>query len=85
MKTVTVHDAETDFDALLAEVERGEEVVIARNGMPVARLSKIEDAPKRPERGAWRKFPGWENFKYDPAIFAPMTDEEMREEGWPVD
>jgi hypothetical protein len=28
--------------------------------------------------------PGWENFVYDPAIFAPMTDEELREEGWPI-
>jgi prevent-host-death family protein len=81
MKTVNVHQAKSTLSALLAEVEKGEEIVIARNGQPIARLTRVE-APKRPVRGEWRSLPGWENFKYDPAIFAPMTDKEMEEEGW---
>ena len=38
MKTVNVHEAKTTLSVLLNEVEHGEEVTIARNGVPVARL-----------------------------------------------
>ncbi len=38
MKTVTVDEARADLDALLREVERGEEVSITREGRGVARL-----------------------------------------------
>lgn len=39
MKHVTITEAEAQFDRLVAEVEQtGDEVVITRNGAPVARL-----------------------------------------------
>ena len=38
MIQVNVHEAKTTLSALLVEVEKGEEVVIARNGVPVAKL-----------------------------------------------
>ena len=38
MVTVNVHEAKTQLSRLLARVEAGEEVTIARNGAPVARL-----------------------------------------------
>ena len=38
MVMVNVHQAKTQFSRLLARAEAGEEVVIARNGNPVARL-----------------------------------------------
>ncbi|MDE2990020.1 MAG: type II toxin-antitoxin system Phd/YefM family antitoxin [Chloroflexota bacterium] len=38
MATVDVHQAKTHLSRLLAQVEAGEEVTIARNGKPVARL-----------------------------------------------
>ena len=38
MAMVNVHQAKTHLSQLLQEVERGEEVVIARTGVPVARL-----------------------------------------------
>jgi prevent-host-death family protein len=79
MKTVNVHEAKTTLSQLLADVERGEDVVIARNGVPVARLSAIQPAISR-ERGLWRTYPGWE--AYDPAVLAPMTDKEIEDEGW---
>ena len=37
-KQVNVHQAKTELSKLLLEVERGHEVVIARNGTPVAKL-----------------------------------------------
>ena len=44
-----MHDAKTKLSELVAAVERGEEVIIARNGTPAARLVAItaEHAPVR--------------------------------------
>ena len=81
MKTVNVHEAKSTLSALLALVEQGEEVVIARNGEPVAKLSPYQP-PQTRQKGAWRRLPGWEGFHYDPTIFAPMTDQEIEDEGW---
>jgi prevent-host-death family protein len=38
---VTIHEAKTQLSKLIAAVERGEEVVIARRDKPVARLSAV--------------------------------------------
>lgn len=38
MELVNIHQAKTHLSQLLQEVERGKEVVIARAGVPVARL-----------------------------------------------
>jgi prevent-host-death family protein len=85
MKTVSVLEAKTHLSALLEEVrEGGAEVVITRRGEPVARLCPIAPARVEREPGDWRRYPGWENFVFDPAVFAPMTEEEMKAEGWPV-
>jgi prevent-host-death family protein len=48
MRTVNVHDAKTQLSALLAAVEAGEEIVIARSGEPVARLVPYGAAASRP-------------------------------------
>jgi prevent-host-death family protein len=81
MKTVNVHEAKTTLSQLLAEVEQGEEVVIARNGVPVARLTAIRPAISR-DPGLWQSYPGWEGYVYDPTVLAPMTDKEIEDEGW---
>lgn len=38
---VTIHEAKTQLSKLIAAVERGEEVIIARRDKPVARLSPV--------------------------------------------
>ena len=38
MAMVNVHQAKTHLSQLLQEVEQGQEVVIARSGVPIARL-----------------------------------------------
>lgn len=51
---VNIHDAKTHFSKLLERVARGEEVVIARAGHPIARLVAYAP-PSGPRRsGAWR-------------------------------
>lgn len=45
---VTIHEAKTQLSRLIAAVERGEEVVIARRDKPVARLvPAVKMRPKR--------------------------------------
>lgn len=74
--TVNVHDAKTQLSKLLAEVERGEDVVIARRGQPVARLVRYERKQRAPL--GWLKLPGP---PIDESVFDPMTDDELREWG----
>ena len=52
--TVNVYDAKTQLSQLLNRVEQGEEIVIARNGRPVARLAPL--AARQPDRvpGLWK-------------------------------
>jgi prevent-host-death family protein len=47
MTTMNVHEAKTHLSRLLARVERGERIVIARAGKPVAMLIPYADAPPR--------------------------------------
>jgi prevent-host-death family protein len=48
VKPVNVHEAKTHLSRLLARVEAGEEIVIARGGRPVARLVPVaqQTAPR---------------------------------------
>lgn len=50
MHQVNIHEAKTHLSRLLEEAESGEEVVIARNGKPVARLVPVQQArqPRKP-------------------------------------
>jgi len=73
---VNVHEAKSTLSALLARVEQGEDVVIARNGQPVATLTRVVPELKR-VAGAWRALPGWSDYIYGPSVFAPMTDSEL--------
>jgi prevent-host-death family protein len=46
MTTVNMHEAKTRLSQLVARVEAGEDVVIARAGKPVAKLTSVS-APER--------------------------------------
>ena len=50
MDTINIHAAKTHLSRLLERVERGEEILIARNGLPVARLAPLAPAERRPGR-----------------------------------
>lgn len=49
MRTVNIHEAKTHLSRLLEAVAKGEEVVIAKAGKPMARLVPLEgeEKPKR--------------------------------------
>jgi prevent-host-death family protein len=44
VQVFNIHEAKTHFSRLLELIERGEEVVIARSGQPVARLTAYRPA-----------------------------------------
>ena len=44
---MNVHEAKTQLSRLLLKVASGEEIIIARDGTPVARLVRYEETPKK--------------------------------------
>jgi prevent-host-death family protein len=53
MKIVNMHEAKTTLSQLVEQAESGEDVVLARAGLPVARIVAIR-ANDRRQLGQWR-------------------------------
>jgi prevent-host-death family protein len=51
---VNIHQAKTQFSRLVERAEAGEEIVIARDGRPVARLVPLRARKQSREPGLWR-------------------------------
>ncbi len=47
MSVYNLNDAKTHLSSLIEAVQKGEEVIIARYGVPVAKLSRIQKPSKR--------------------------------------
>lgn len=71
---VTIHEAKTQLSRLIAAVERGEEVIIARRDEPVVRLSMVEEFSGKTRIGGLkgRKFKMGANFDA-PALNAEIA------------
>ena len=67
---VNVHYAKTHLSRLLAEVERGQEIVLARDGTPVAKLVPF---PAKKSRLTYGDFKGRISIADD--FDAPLPDE----------
>lgn len=79
MPYVTVPEAQAQLPMLLAKAEAGEEIVIARNGKPVARIVGYQ-APQydSPPRGVRRSGVLKGKIHIDDDLFAkPLPDEEL--------
>jgi prevent-host-death family protein len=72
MSIVNVHQAKTHLSRLLAQVEAGEEIVIARRGKPVARLVSCKPRGKRQPDVLKGKIVLPEGF------FDPLSEEELK-------
>lgn len=68
---VNMHDAKTHFSKLVARVEEGEEIVIARGGRPCARLVPL--APETPTLGTMKG--RWAEL--DDGFFAPLSGDDL--------
>ena len=65
MTTVTIHEAKTHMSRLLARVEAGEEIVIARRNLEIAKLVPLH--PPLPKRRTPGRFA-------DPAVKGLLDD-----------
>lgn len=70
---VNIHEAKTHLSRLLQRVAAGEEVTIARSGVPVARLVAVEPGAKRPLGFARGEV--WVAADFD----APLPDDLLKE------
>ena len=74
VKSVNINEAKTQLAQLLQRVEAGEEIIIARDGKPVARLTRLEPTePKRLKEG-WAKDIMTVSDDFD----APLPDDVLR-------
>jgi len=78
MTVVNVHAAKTNLSKLLDRALRGEDVVIARAGKPLVRLTPVEVRPLGP------RVPGqlahlFKDVKIPSDAFDPLTEEELKE------
>jgi len=73
-KTVNVFEAKTNLSKLIARAEKGEDVIIARAGKPVARLTRLEPE-KKPIRFGGLKGKIWIAEDFD----APLPDDVLAE------
>jgi prevent-host-death family protein len=67
-ETVNVHVAKTQLSSLLERVARGEEIIIAKAGKPIARLVPLVPV-ERPL--------GFVQASIDPSFFDPLPEEEL--------
>ncbi len=68
---VNIHEAKTHFSRLLQRVAAGEEVIIARSGVPVARLVAVEPEKKKIRPLGFARGDVWVADDFD----APLPDE----------
>jgi prevent-host-death family protein len=75
MNKVNIHEAKTNLSKLLTLVEAGEDVIIARNGKEIARLTAV-NPPQKKSRGygAWKHLQGKIP---DSFFFDPLPDDEL--------
>jgi prevent-host-death family protein len=69
---VNIHAAKTTLSKLIERAHAGEEVVISRGDVPVARLVPISHRPPRRKPGTLRGV-----VKIPDAFFEPLPEEEL--------
>lgn len=72
METVTIHTAKTTLSQLLARVEAGEEIVLARGKVPIAKLVPYQPVGPKRQFGVLRGI-----VSVGPEFFEPLPDAEL--------
>ena len=73
MLQVNIHEAKTQLSRLIERVRQGEEVVIAKAGKPVARLTVLEPHRRGRRFGALRG-----KAHVDERFFEPLPEAELK-------
>jgi prevent-host-death family protein len=72
METVTIHTAKTTLSKLLQRVEAGEEIILARGKVPVAKLVPFQPPSSKRRFGAFRGM-----ITIGQEFFEPLPEEEL--------
>ena len=72
MTIVTIHAAKTTLSQLLARVEAGEEIILARGKHPIAKLVPFLPPPSGRRFGALRG-----EISVGPEFFEPLPEDEL--------
>jgi prevent-host-death family protein len=72
METVTIHTAKTTLSQLLARVEAGEEIILARGKAPIAKLVPFQPPPIKRQFGAFHG-----TISVGPEFFEPLPEQEL--------
>ena len=75
-KTFNIHEAKTHFSRLVDRAHAGEEIVVAKGGVPYAKLVPIAEEAPLPRRQPGR-LRGLLGDIPDSVWFDPMSDEEL--------
>jgi len=67
---INVNQAKTQFSRLLKRAHEGEEIILAKEGKPYAKLVPLEKPKQR--------MPGIATGKVDEAFFEPLPAEELK-------
>lgn len=49
-----IHEAKTQLSRIVSRVESGEEIIISRDGHPVAKVVRLDSSVRRTKRGSLR-------------------------------
>ena len=71
---VNIHEAKTNFSKFVDRASKGEEIIIARAGKPLARLVPIAPVTRKPREPGFLK-----DYVVPDEAFAPMTEEELKD------
>jgi antitoxin (DNA-binding transcriptional repressor) of toxin-antitoxin stability system len=72
METVTIHVAKTTLSQLVARVEAGEEIVLARGKHPIAKIVPYQPVGTKRQFGALRGI-----VSVGPEFFEALPDDEL--------
>jgi prevent-host-death family protein len=72
MTTATIHTAKTTLSQLIARAEAGEEIILARGKVPIAKIVPYHPTEPKRQFGAFR-----EKLSVGPEFFEPLPEEEL--------
>lgn len=71
MIRVNIHEAKTRLSELLAQIERGDTVIVCRRNVPVAEIRALPRRPERPRPvGLYRG-----ELEVPPSFFEPLPED----------
>lgn len=77
--TVNMHEAKTHLSRLVAAALAGEEVILAKGGKELVRLTPIESLPAPQRQAGLHRFAVGPDF--EERSMAPLSDEELKDWG----